>query len=622
MNRTQFFQCASILSLTMTQVCHAQNDWPVFGHDAGAQKYSPLTQITPRNVGKLRLAWKYSTAEAVTPPPNTPSAGGAGPGTARGRISEISPLVVGNVMYVTSPYNFAAALEPETGKEIWKWEYKDYGPASLRGLTHWAGDRQSPATIFFGTEGGYLIALNAKTGKPVPGFADEGILNLRKGMTEKFPNLRYGLSSPPSIYKNLVIAGSHLQESPALGPSGDVRAWDVHTGKLVWTFHTIPQPGEPNFDTWTGDSWKNRSGSNVWGTMTVDLERGIIYLPLGCTTKDYDGTDRPGLNLYGTTLVALDAATGKVKWYFQTTHHDIWDYDLNAPPALIDITVNGKKIPAVAEISKEGLLFVFDRTTGKPVYGIEERPVPQDGFAEGEQPWPTQPFPVKPPPLSRNSFQPDEIAKITPQHQKYCEEKLEADGGAHYGGPYTSFGEKAATVIFPSTLGGGLWAGIAYDPKLGYMFVNTQELGDFGQHGGGPRFWDAEKHWPCQQPPWGLLTAVDSRTGDIAWKVPLGSYPELEQLGIHHAGTPNIGGVTATASGLLFVSGTLDNKMYAFDSKTGQELWSTALPAAGHAIPVTYLGKDGKQYVAVMVSGGGYLGDTVIPATLMVYALP
>jgi glucose dehydrogenase len=276
----------------------------------------------------------------------------------------------------------------------------------------------------------------------------------------------------------------------------------------------------------------------------------------------------------------------------------------------------------VAEISKEGLLFVLDRTNGKPVYGIEERPVPQEGFAKGEQPWPTQPFPVKPPPLSRNSFRPEEIAKVTPEHQQYCQEKMDANGGAHYGGPYTAFGEKAATIIFPSTLGGGLWAGIAFDPTLGYMFVNTQELGDFGRHGGGPRFWDPEKHWPCQEPPWGLLTAVDSKTGDIAWKVPLGSYPELDSLGIHHAGTPNIGGVTATAGGLLFVSGTLDNRMYAFESKTGKQLWSAELGAAGHAIPVTYLGKDGKQYVVLMVSGGGYMGDTVIPAKLMAFALP
>ena len=226
------------------------------------------------------------------------------------------------------------------------------------------------------------------------------------------------------------------------------------------------------------------------------------------------------------------------------------------------------------------------------------------------------------PPLARNSFSPAEIAKITPEHQKYCKDKLDANGGAHYGGPYTSFGAKAATIFFPSTLGGGLWAGVAYDPKLAYMFVNTQNLADIGRHGGGPRFWDPEKYWPCQKPPWGLLTAIDSKTGDIAWQVPLGSYPELEALGIPNAGTPNIGGLTATASGLLFVSGTLDNKMRAFDSKTGRELWSTELGAPGHAIPITYQAKSRKQYLAVMVSGGGFLGDKVIPANLMVYVLP
>ncbi|HEX6893872.1 MAG TPA: pyrroloquinoline quinone-dependent dehydrogenase [Bryobacteraceae bacterium] len=627
----KFTSCSILglaLILTIPDLGSAQTDWPVFGHDAGAQKYSPLTQITPENVASLALAWEYRTELGKAIPAGAPASAdsAAAPGvrarTIRGRVIEISPLVIGDVMYVTTPYNYVVALNAETGEQIWRWDYKDYGQIALRGLSYWPGDKQSPPTIFFGTEGGYLVALNAKTGRPVPSFADEGVLNLRKGMTEKFPKAPYGLSSPPTIYKNLIIAGSHLQEQPALGPSGDVRAWDMHTGKLVWTFHTIPRPGDPNFDTWPGDSWKDRSGANAWGTMTVDLERSLIYVPIGCATDDYDGTDRPGLNLYGNTLVALNAATGRLKWYFQATHHDLWDYDLNAPPALIDITVGGKRIPAVAQMTKQGLLFVLDRTSGKPVYGVEERPVPQEGFREGEKPWPTQPFPVKPPPLARNSFNPDEIAKITPEHQRYCQEKLDANGGAHYGGPYASFGTKSATVIFPSTLGGGLWPGIAYDPKLQLMFVSTQNLGDIGRHGGGPRFWEPDKYWPCQKPPWGLLSAVSSETGDIAWQIPLGSFPELEALGIHNAGTPNVGGVTATAGGVLFVSGTLDSKLRAFESASGKELWSTELGAAAHAIPITYQGRSGKQYVALMVSGGGFLGDSLIPAKLMVYALP
>lgn len=601
-----------------------QTDWPVFGHDPGAQHYSPLTQITPQNVNRLQLVWKFATADLSGGPPRSeaPATPAAARRAARAGNSEVSPLVIGAVMYVTTPYNDAAALDVDTGKVLWKWHYTDLGPSAVRGPAFWPGDKDSAATVFFGTEGGYLVALDAKTGKPKPGFANEGILNLRKGMTEKFPDKPYGLSSPPTIYRNLVITGSHLQESPALGPGGAVRAWDVHTGKLIWTFHTIPQPGEQNFETWTGDSWKDRSGANVWGAMTIDTARGILYLPIGCTTQDFVGTDRPGLNLYGSTLVALDALTGKVKWYFQSTHHDIWDYDLNAPPALIDIVVHGKKIPAVAEMSKQALLFVLDRVTGKPVYGVEERPVPQEGFVEGEKPWPTQPFPVKPPALARNSFNPGELAKISADHTQYCEELLNANGGAGYGGPYPAFGVKAKTIIFPSSLGGGIWNGVAFDPKLGYMFMNTSNLADIGRHGGGPRFWDADTYWPCQKPPWGLLTAVDSKTGDIAWQVPLGSYPEMEALGFKNAGTPNIGGVTATAGGVLFVSGTLDHKFRAFDAKTGKELWVTDLPAVGHAVPVTYRGQNGRQYVAVMSSGGGFMGDKIIPAVLMVYALP
>jgi quinoprotein glucose dehydrogenase len=545
MRRRLNLPVTAILAVSMGTAC-AQTDWPVFGHDPGAQHYSPLAQITPANVAKLKLAWKYRTAQEVTPTaatvPVNPAGGRGGGPFPRGRLSEVSPLVIGNVLYLTTPYDYAAALEADTGKEIWRWDHEKYGQAALRGPAYWPGDQRSPSMLLFGTSGGYLIALNAKTGKLVPGFAEEGILNLRRGVIEKFPGAPYGLSSPPAIYKNLVITGSATQEAPALGSPGDVRAWDLHTGKLVWTFHTIPRPGEPNSDTWEGDSWKDRSGANVWGSMTVDEQRGLVYLPLGCVTLDHEGADRPGLNLYGSTLVALDAATGKLKWYFQTTHHDLWDYDLTAPPALIDITVKGKKIPAVAEITKQALLFVLDRTTGKPVYGVEERPVPQDGFIEGEKPWPTQPFPVKPPPMARMGFTPAEIAKITPEHQKYCEGLVADNGGAHFGGPYVSFNRTATTIFFPSTIGGGLWQGVSFDPKLGYILVNSMSLGDIGHHGGGPRFWDREKQWPCNQPPWGELYAIDTRTGDVAWKVPFGSFPELEALGIHGAGTPSIGG--------------------------------------------------------------------------------
>jgi quinoprotein glucose dehydrogenase len=419
----------------------------------------------------------------------------------------------------------------------------------------------------------------------------------------------------------------------------------MRTGKLVWTFHTIPRPGEANHETWQEDQWEDRSGANAWGNMTVDAERGILFAGIGSATRDFDGGDRKGPNLYGSSIVALDTASGALKWYFQTTHHDNWDYDPTAPPILIDVVRKGRKLPAVALPTKAGLLFMWDRVTGKPVYDVEELPVANDNTVPGDEPWPTQPFPVKPGPLTRNTFDPKEVSTVTPEHEKFCRALIETEGGALGGGPYAQYGPKLR-VIFPSWIGGGNWGGGSYDPSLGLLFVNMQSLGNLNKMvksangvtfmrapptdltlgADSSLFIDLKTSYPCQQPPWGELSAVNVNTGEIAWRVPLGSYDELDAKGIPKTGTPNVGGSIATAGGLVFIGATSDSKFRAFESKTGKELWSVKLNDIARSVPITYQGRDGKQYVAVMAaSAGGPLsasGGSSGTGRLYVFKLP
>lgn len=625
-------------------------------------RYSPLRQIHAGNVSGLKVAWTYDTPAAVPAGPapdpgadpqpgdNPTPSGNRPPGPALSsrptpRQSASTPLVIDGVMYMATAYNRIVALDADSGRELW---VKDIGHApATRGIAYWPGTRELPPQIIFGTADGssLLMSLNAKTGDYVPGFGNGGMVDLRQGVGEKFPKLRVALSSPPAIYKHLAITGNHSQESPSLGPSGDVRAWDLRNGRLVWTFHTVPRPGEPNHDAWKNDQWVDRAGANAWGFITVDENRGIAYVPVGTPATDFYGGDRLGSNLYGSSLLALDAATGKLKWYFQTTHHDNWDYDLTSPPALIDVKRNGRTIPAVAQFTKQGLLFIFDRVTGTPIFGVEERPVVSDNPLPGDEYWPTQPFPVKPPPLARMTFSADEVARVTPEHEKYCKGLLGLEGGVMTGGPYAQYGPKLR-VIFPGWTGGGNWNGSAFNPGLGYLYMPSQDLGMLNKmvkstrydnmyiRSGpdnappmlGTNFWDGRKGWPCQQPPWGELLAVNVNTGDIAWRVPLGSFEELDALGVPPTGTPNRGGPIATAGGLVFIAASQDARFRAFDARTGQVLWVADLSENGRAVPITYRGKNGKQYVAIMAGGGRPVArkvdETQIGGRLHVFALP
>ncbi|MBV9155478.1 MAG: PQQ-binding-like beta-propeller repeat protein [Acidobacteriaceae bacterium] len=635
----------ALLLLSSAFLLKGQTDWPATNHDLQGTRYSTLTQITKENVGTLVRAWTYHMGKSAPAPfPRLSSeqallASHGAPRGFRGRSSEAIPVVIGGVMYLSTANSSVVALQPETGRELWSY-HLDHASASTRGVSYWSGDKQSPAQVIFGTTDGRLISLNARTGKPVPGFGNEGIVDMKQGVMNGYPDATYGLNSPPVIYRNLVITGAAVQEFPSLGAAGDTRAWDIHNGKLVWQFHSVARPGETGSDTWGGDSWEGRSGTNVWGFMTIDPELGMLYMPFGQPTYDYYGGDRKGQNLFGDCIVAVDAMTGKLNWYFQTVHHDLWDYDLSGPPVLFTVDQNGTKIPAVAEISKTGLLYVLDRRTGKPVFGMEERPVPQSDVP-GEQSWPTQPFPLKPPPLARNSFNKSEITTVTPEQEKFCTDLFtqKGEGNMINRGPFTPFASEMS-VVFPGTLGGGNWNPMSFDPKLGYLFVNTQDLGAIGKiaknkegartpysrtsplgQGGGARFWNPDDNMPCQNPPWGRLIAVNVNTGDIAWQVPLGITESLPE-GQQNTGTPNLGGSLATAGGLVFIGATIDSRFRAFDSKTGKELWVTKLEAGAHTAPITYKGADGRQYIVVTATGGGFLADPTSADVVAAYALP
>jgi glucose dehydrogenase len=573
-------------------------DWPTVGHDPGSMKFSPLTQVTPENVAQLATAWTYDMG--------IPAAG-----------YTVTPIVVGNVMYFPVGTTIVG-LQADSGKELWKFDLKtlkDLGPnpsAGGRGISYWPGTARVRPRIVIDTTNGFIVQLDARTGEPVPGPA--GQINLGTGVTEKFGG-GYSTNTPPAIYKNLAIIAARTGEQGRYGLPGDPRAFDLVTGKEVWRFHVVPQPGDENFGTWGLNGWQDRRGPGVWVPMTVDPVNDLVLIPLGNATDQNYGGSRPGLNLYATTLLALRASSGKRVWHQQLTHHDIYDWDVNCPPAMVEATIDGKKIPAVAQMTKQGLFFMFNRLTGEPLFGIEERPIPKFD-APGDEAWPTQPFPVKPTGVTRDSMTRKEVSKISPEAEKYCTELFDKSVNM---GPYTPYG-MLPSLVFPGSEGGGSWAGVAANPALGLVFLNTRHLGviaqlqpstssgvlpSFGKQKVPTNFYVDQQGYPCNQPPWSEIMAISTSTGDIVWRTPLGEYPELTKKGILGTGTAiNDGGPIATASGLVFIGATADFGFRAFDAKTGKELWRATLPDDSLMTPLTYQGGNGKQYV-VTVAGGG-----------------
>jgi quinoprotein glucose dehydrogenase len=439
-------------------------DWPLYSRDPTSARFSPLNQINTANVAQLKQAWAYKP----TPPPDNGKGGGKkGKGPPSGISGEVTPIVVNGVMYVPAASR-VLALEADTGKEVWT--YNAPGAVGNRAVGYWPGDGANPPRVIF-TTGKDMMALNANTGKLDPGFGKEGTVEI---------GTNWG--GAPYIYKNLVILGISNGESTD-GPPGDTRVFDARTGGKLWDFKSIAQPGDPGHDTWLNDGWKKRAGVNVWGWyFTVDEQRDLIYMPFGSPAGNYWGGDRPGANLYGNSIVAVDANTGKYKWHFQVVHHDLWDTDLPAAPSLFDVTKDGRRIPAMAVISKNALMYILNRETGEPIHGVEERPVPK-GDVPDEWYSPTQPFPLKPPQLARNSFKKEDLVTAedtTPEHAKACQELWDKAGGYYNAGPFTPFLFHAAgtppksALQFPGN-GGPNWGGTAADPTMGYVFVNTHD---------------------------------------------------------------------------------------------------------------------------------------------------
>ena len=693
-----------VISITLFNSCSNSvsddySGWANYGGTKDANRYSSIDQINLENVTGLEEAWVFNTGDKDT---------------ANRSEMQCNPIVIDGTLYVTSSKFKLFALDPTSGKQKWVFDPSANSDEKMgfginRGLMYWQDEKGTDKRIFYGA-GSKLYAVNAINGEPIKDFGNGGSIELKEGLD--IPESQDGsllLKTPGVIFKDLLIVGMSLSEDADALP-GHVRAFDVRTGKRQWIFHTIPQPGEFGYDSWEDqEAWKNIGGANNWTGMSLDEERGIVYVPTGTASPDFYGGTRKGSNLFANSIIALEAATGKYIWHYQVVHHDLWDRDLPAAPNLITVKNNGKNIDALAQITKQGYIYLLDRTNGKPIFPIPEVPVPQEALA-GEKPWPTQPIPTLPESFSRQKFGPEDISNISPETQRELTERyVQVKNRKQFTPP-----SKEGNWIYPDFGGGGEWGGAAVDMETKILYVNSNEVPStqimlnapqtegsgitpgrsvYNKHcischgpelkGSGTEYPSLQnlnkkynvvqlsqvikqgrnrmpsfKHipeseqksvisfllqmeaeskeknavlktvvtkksqipfimkgydrfvdkdgYPGIKPPWGTLNAVDLNSGKLLWKVPLGEYAELIKSGLGITGSRNYGGPVVTKGGLVFIAATPDEKIRAFDKKTGKMVWESKLPAAGFASPATYM-INGKQFL-VIACGGGKLG--------------
>jgi quinoprotein glucose dehydrogenase len=677
--------------------------WTEYKGDAGSNSYSELNQINRDNVDQLEVAWVYNSGDKDRI-------------LWRKSISQANPVIIDGVMYFTSPAIHAVALDAATGEMIWRfdpWDGED-GTGRSRGVMYWE-DGDDKRILF--TAGFYLYALDAETGSLITSFGDNGLVDMRKGLDRNPENIHISVTSPGRVFGDLLIMGSTVTPAP-----GHIRAYNIRTGNIEWIFNTIPYPGEYGYETWGETAWLTAGGANNWAGMSLDREREMVFIPTASPDPAwYGGGDRIGENLFGNSVIALDANTGERIWHYQAIRHDIWDWDLPAPPNLVTVEIDGERTDAVAQVTKHGFVFVLDRDTGEPLFPVEEQSVP-DSYLDGEEAWPTQPFPVKPAPFTRQFISEDDLSDISPEANEYARNRFE---NLRYQGLFTPVGEQE-TLFFPGTQGGANWGGASFDPETGILYINANEIGHIfsmrkaeqspaeevtvrqrGEqlaslncmscHSGSqssdipslanidenfsvshveniiqtgigmmPAFthlsdpereaivtylfelengeemfsddtqsqeeqfryvtdtsWEMfldENEYPATKPPWGTFNAIDLNTGERVWRVPLGEYPELTEQGVPVTGTYNLGGSVVTAGGLVFIGATRDEMFRAFDKSTGEILWEYKLPAGGYATPSTYE-IDGKQYVIIAATGGGFIGTDTGDA-FIAFSLP